>query len=580
LPAGTAISITGTPLSGSLRGWRITNPENPEEEYGQVLVNGPFASYVTPAKDIKITPIIGPALAGLYAGFVTTAPPEEMTDQDLGKIRGYFVAGVMPEGASSCTLWVDGTRHGFRPVFNRIEGAKIDATVADKPEGVTVIYALKDGIADLAGLKMGDVIRSVTFDKGTSAERTIDLYTVRDFDAYVGSATTAGKKINLNIGIQTPTQVEIEPESEWYMRAMIELDTLGSGIWSGQINIKSDAMNGTRAFLNLQGVTLRNPARRSVQTSRANQIFSYAYTSVGNGKTQHPEHSAALYKGTRQVENLGQGGVFSVVTNPKTGTAMMYGRFGNGKQFTFNGIVGRLFAPIDGDDFLSAGALPSGTGQTSSLTEVITPQADMLEAVFSRSSNPMLPVFSLGDSNTDLNFIAGVVVFDREKLHGSVGMINRPIGSTGFNTEYIPNTLMGYQVSQDTLQSPPVWKDIKFLSSITFLPPSGFGSYEMMFFGTDQLSFQRKNPEPRVANVEGFRVETPVSALFKGIFSAPFLGKRTVHTFYGAAIGGAEVNAGVGFMLRGTTRQSYTELLGNKQNFSDGSTEAIRFDAP
>jgi hypothetical protein len=102
----------------------------------------------------------------------------------------------------------------------------------------------------------------------------------------------------------------------------------------------------------------------------------------------------------------------------------------------------------------------------------------------------------------------------------------------------------------------------------------------MMFFGTDQLSFQRKNPEPRVANVEGFRVETPVSALFKGIFSAPFLGKRTVHTFYGAAIGGAEVNAGVGFMLRGTTRQSYTELLGNKQNFSDGSTEAIRFDAP
>jgi hypothetical protein len=379
--------------------------------------------------------------------------------------------------------------------------------------------------------------------------------------------------------------VEVEPESEWYMRAIIDLDTRGSGIWSGQMNIKSDPLNGTCAFLNLQGVSLRNPERKSVQTSKANQIFCYAYTSVGNGKTKFPEHAVGVYKGTGQIQNLGQGGVFSVVTNAQNGTAQLYGKLGNGRAFTFSGIVGRLFAPFASDDgdFLSAsassnsdlGPLPSG------MDEYTTPQADMLEAVFRKHSNALMPIWSLADLNTDMNFMAGVAVFDSEKLHGSLGMINRPLGSTGFKTEYTANTLVGYNVAQDVTQSSANWQEIRFLSSISFPSPDGFGSYEMRYFGTDQLSFQKKNPERRVGNVENFRVETAVSSIFKGFFRAPnpLTQSRTNYGLYGVAIGGPE-SAGVGFLLRGNVQQTFTELLGNKQNFSDTSTEAIRFEAP
>lgn len=192
LPAGTSVRIMGTPVSGILRGWRITDPKNSETEYGQVQATGSWVSFVTPAKDIKITPIIGTALAGLYAGFVTSSSSEEMTEQDLGKIRGYFVAGVMPQGSASCSLWVDGRRYVLRPTFEWVQGAKIDVSVVDKPNGITVIEVLEDGIADIAGLKAGDLIQSARVE---GSDDVIELYRVRDFDTYVNDARMIGKKL-------------------------------------------------------------------------------------------------------------------------------------------------------------------------------------------------------------------------------------------------------------------------------------------------------------------------------------------------------------------------------------------------
>jgi hypothetical protein len=615
MPAGTPLQIMGTPISGMLRGWKITDPKNPENEYGQLQATGSPVSFVTPAKDIKITPIIGTAMAGLYAGFVTTSSSAEMTEKDLGKIRGYFVAGVMPQGSSSCRLWVDGRSYVLRPNFEWVQGAKIDVSVVEKTEGVTIVEVLADGIAEKAGLKPNDVIQSAQVE---GSSEVVELYRVRDFDTYLNESKMVGKQVYLNVirsGVKLPNPLTVVPNSEWYMRSMIQLDTQGLGIWVGQMSIKADENRGTHASLNLKNVALRNPAFNSSQLSFANEIFCNAYTSVGSGNTNYKLHSAGLYKGTGKFENLGQGGVFLIQTNASDGTAMMYGRLGNGKQFTFTGIVGRLFAPLTnvGSDFLSASSSVASASAEARVDE--TPEAAMLEAVHRRTVNPLMPVWSLGDLRTDANFIAGAVVFDSEKVHGSVGMINRPQNSIGFSTEYTPNKLVGYSV----LPAPPVpvtsgtllagtstsigyvpapikWlpsDSVTFYSGITYPKPQGFGRQYTKYFGTEGLVFENIAPQVRVTNVENFRVEKPIGALFKGYFKATdadsrLIGARyrmsggLINSFYGVTIGGPETNAGVGFFLRGPIVQTYTQLLGNQQKFDEviPITESIRFDAP
>jgi alpha-tubulin suppressor-like RCC1 family protein len=597
LPAGTSVRITGTPVSGILRGWKITDPRNPDNEYGQVQATGSWVSFVTPAKDIKITPIIGTALAGLYSGFVTSSSSEEVTEQDLGKIRGYLEAAVTPQGSGSCALWVDGRRYVSRPTFGWVEGAKIDLSVVDKTSGVTVVEVLEGGIAEKAGLKASDIIESVQVEGSSTA---IELYRVRDFDAFVNNSRMIGKKAYLSVvraGVRLAEPLVVQPESEWYMRSMIQLDTKGLGIWVGEMSIKADEKRGTRAFLNLRNVSLKNPAFNSAEISGGNDIFCNAYTPVGIGKTNYGLHSAGLYKGTGKVENLGQGGVFLIQTNATAGTALIYGRLGNGKQFSFRGIVGRLFSPSTnlGSDFLSASASVANVFSETIVDE--TPEAAMRDALYRKTVNPLMPVWSLGDLRTDLNFIAGAVVFDGEKIHGSVGMINRPLNSTGFSTEYTPNKLVGHAVlpaTTGTLGS-AVWLPsdaVTLYSSLTYPKPQGFGSQYMKYFGTAGLILQKMTPELRVPNVENLRVERPLSGLFKGSFTATDVDSRLIgaqnrmsrgliNTFYGVAIGG-ETNAGVGFLLRGPVVQTYTQLLGNQQKFDEVSprTESIRLDAP
>jgi hypothetical protein len=221
----------------------------------------------------------------------------------------------------------------------------------------------------------------------------------------------------------------------------------------------------------------------------------------------------------------------------------------------------------------------------------------MLEAVYRKTGKPLMPVYSTGDLRTDLNFIAGTVVFEGENVFGSVGMINRPLNSSGFNTEYTPNKLVGYSVSPTIAGTLAVTNmvpsdAVTFYSGSTYPKPRGFGSYYQKYFGTEGLLFQRLSPELRVPNIESFNVEKAVSALFKGSFRATDAASRQlgaqyrmnsglINTFYGVAIGGA-TNAGVGFFLRGPVVQTYTQLLGNQQRFDEGvpSTEFIRFDVP
>jgi hypothetical protein len=427
----------------------------------------------------------------------------------------------------------------------------------------------------------------------------LELYRVRDFDTYLTDAKVIGKTVELSVvraGVKLSQPIIVVPGSEWYMRAMVQLDTLGLGNWVGQMSIKADEKRGTRAHLNLRNVSLKNPAFNSAEVSRGNEIFCNAYTSVGSGKTLHGLHSAGLYKGTGKIENLGQGGVFLIQTSATDGTAMMFGRFGNGRQFSFAGIVGRLFPPSAsmGSDFLS----DSSSTQTS-LSNVVTldtPEAAMLEAVNRKNSKALMPIYSAGDLRADLNFIAGAVVFDSENVFGSVGMINRPLNSNGFDTEYTPNKLVGYSVLPTIAGTLAVnimqpADAVTFYSGLTYPKPQGFGSYYKKYFGTEGLLFQKLSPEVRVPNVESLNISKAVSALFRGSFKATDAESRKlgaqykmnsglINTIYGVGIGGS-TNAGVGFFLRGPVSQTYTQLLGNQQTFDEvfPSTEAIRFDA-
>jgi alpha-tubulin suppressor-like RCC1 family protein len=606
-PAGTLVRILGVQSSGILRGWSITDPKNSDIEYGQIQANGSWVYFVMPARDIKITPIVGPALQGLYTGFVTSTSGEQMTAQTLGKVRGYFAAAVMPQGSSSCILRVDGKRYQMRPNFDWIQAAKTDVSVVDEPAGVTVVDLLEDGIADVAGLIPGDVIQSVLIRDQAGGDSTpIELYDVRDFDAYLTNAKVIGKTIELSVlrsGVKLAQPIVLVPGSEWYMRAMVQVDASGLGNWVGQITIKSDEKRGTRAHLNLRNVSLKNPAFNSTEVSTGNEIFCNAYTSVGAGKTEYAVHSAALYKGRGNVQNLGEGGVFLIQTDAPVGTAMMYGRFGNGRSFSVAGVVGRLFPPSRAKPFDSEFLSDSSEYQSLLSSEIPddSPESAMLEAVRRKSNRAVMPIYSTGDVRTDFNFIAGALVFDSENVYGSVGMINRPLNSNGFETEYTPNRLVGHWVKPTSfvpsLSTPMRPSEVvNFYSGLTYPKPVGFGSYYARYFGMEGLLLQKLNPEVRVPNVESFTIGRAVSALFRGSFKATDARSREIaqlirtpdgllNTIYGVAIGG-QINAGVGFINRGRVLPNYTQLIGNKQTILETadnelpSVESLRFDAP